>query len=67
MNHKYKGIEYEILLEDDGTLDTVISINDITHRLSSENRPSNEKEFMQWILDIAEDIIETDERYWQEE
>ena len=65
MNYKYKGVEYEILLEDDGTLDTVISINGITHRLSSEDRPGNEQHFVQWILEIAENIIETDERYWE--
>jgi len=64
MNYNYKGEKYEIQLEDDGSLDTVININGITHRLSSEDRPANEQHFVQWLLEMSEQIIETDERYW---
>jgi len=64
MEHIYRGKKYIIYLEDDGTMDTVISINGIEHRLNSEDRPENDKDFTNWILEIAENIIETDERYW---
>jgi len=64
MKYRYKDVDYEIELGDDGTLDTIVIIDGIEHRLSSENRPSNNKHFIQWLLENAEDIIETDDRYW---
>ena len=36
MNLNYAGEEFEVHLLDDGTLDTVIEINDIEHRFSTE-------------------------------
>jgi len=64
MEHIYKDRKYEVELGDDGSMDTIICIDGIDHRCSSEDRPGDEKEFMLWFLDMVESIVESDDRYW---
>ena len=57
---------FECYLIDDGTLDTVIQIDGIEHRFSSEyvkrdeDRSLSDEEFYR----LAEEVIESDERHW---
>lgn len=68
MNFKYKGKKYEVFLGDDGTLDTIIVLSGITHRLDSEGirRHKDCTPYKTDIIQACENIIESDPRYWDE-
>lgn len=70
MKLKYYGKTYTYFLVDDGTLDTVIEIEGIEHRLSSDairRHQTGRLMFEPYLTDMkfwVKEIIESDSRYW---
>ena len=60
--------EYEVYLCDDGTLDTVISVDDIEHRFdceyASQFRFDSGEMSEEGLKQLALEAIEDDERHW---
>lgn len=66
----HEGREYETFLRDDGTLDTVISVDGIEHRFTFDvedgmsYRDADGAMTEDGLRLLALDAIETDERHW---
>ncbi|MAE85940.1 MAG: hypothetical protein CMB80_24600 [Flammeovirgaceae bacterium] len=67
MEFEYDGEIFEVWLIDDGTLDTVIEVNDIEHRFSDTSywRDKNGELSKKGLIELAKEVIESDERYWE--
>ncbi len=59
---------YSVLLLDDGTMDTVISVDGIEHRFdgdyASEYRDEDGAMTVEGLEALGRDAIEADERHW---
>ena len=68
MKLKYDGETFEVWLIDDGTLDTVIEVNDIEHRFSDTSylRDKNGVLSEKGLIELAKEAIESDDRYWDD-
>ena len=68
MKLKYDGETFEVWLIDDGTLDTVIEVNDIEHRFSDTSYLRDETGALseKGLIELAKEVIESDERYWDD-
>jgi len=62
MRIRYAGKTWNVELLDDGTLDTVISVDGVEHRFN-EDRPRRSRRA---IRQLAIDAIESDERHWED-
>ncbi|KKM14220.1 hypothetical protein LCGC14_1708370 [marine sediment metagenome] len=66
----HQGREYEAYLCDDGTLDTVISVDGIEHRFTFDSedgatyRDADGRMTEEGLRLLALDAIETDEHHW---
>ena len=69
MNLNHDGESFEVHLLDDGTLDTVIEVDGIEHRFSTEfaSRWRDEVGAMseEGVRELAHLAIEEDERHWE--
>ena len=70
MKLKIDGVHYQVWLVDDGTLDTVIEINDIEHRFSTEYaahwRDETGALSDEGLEVMARDAIDHDDRHWDD-
>ena len=69
MRMEYDGQTFEVRLIDDGTLDTVISVDGIEHRFDAEYasswRFSDGAMSVKDLIELAKQAIDDDERHWK--
>ena len=56
--------KYDCFLCDDGSLDTIIEVKDLQHRILEVDRKEDGSIAKETFINLCQDTIETDEIHW---